>query len=69
MATTWTPERRQRQREMIQTWKPWAQSTGPKTREGKAVVSRNAYRAGITGQLRELRQAMRQQLTALKAMG
>ena len=69
MATTWTPERRQRQRELIQTWKPWAQSTGPKTTQGKAAVSRNAYRAGITGQLRELRQAMRQQLAALKAMG
>jgi hypothetical protein len=33
------------------------------------LVSRNAYRAGITAQLREIRQAMRQQLATLKALG
>ena len=30
----WTPERRKRQAEMIKNWKPWEQSTGPKTEEG-----------------------------------
>jgi hypothetical protein len=68
MANTWTPQRRQRQRELIQTWRPWAQSTGPKTTEGKAAVSRNAYRGGFGVQLRQIRQAMRQQQATLKAM-
>jgi hypothetical protein len=41
MANGWTPERRARQAAMIHTWKPWDKSTGPKTYEGKAIVSRN----------------------------
>jgi len=41
MANGWTPERRARQAAMIRTWKPWEKSTGPKTDEGKAVVSHN----------------------------
>jgi len=51
---TWTPERRQRQAELIREWKPWAKSTGAKTAEGKAVVSRNAYKGGHRTQCREL---------------
>jgi Glycosyl transferases group 1 len=31
----WTTERRKRQRTAIHRWKPWEQSTGPKTTEGK----------------------------------
>jgi len=68
MATTWTPERRQRQRELIQTWQPWAQSTGPRTPEGLAVASRNAFKGGLSGQLKQIRQAMRQQSAMLKGM-
>ena len=54
MATPWTPERRQRQAEQIRRWKPWEQSTGPKTPEGKARVSRNAWQGGHRAQLLEL---------------
>lgn len=43
-ASAWTPERRARQAEAIRRWKPWEKSTGPKTAEGKARVSRNAYK-------------------------
>ena len=64
-ALGWTPERRQRQREAIQRWKPWAQSTGPKTPEGKAAVSRNAFTGGELVKMRELvkevNQVLRQQ--------
>lgn len=63
--SAWTPERRQRQREAIQRWKPWNQSTGPKSPEGKARVARNAWTGGHTVMLRqlveELNQAMREQ--------
>ena len=41
----WTPERRARQAELIRKWKPWEKSTGPKTDEGRAVVSRNYLRS------------------------
>jgi hypothetical protein len=37
----WTPERRAHQAALIRAWKPWEKSTGPKTEEGKAIVSKN----------------------------
>ena len=54
MATTWTPERRARQAELIRQWKPWAKSTGPRSLEGKERVSRNAWKGGHRAELREL---------------
>ena len=54
MATTWTPERRAKQAELIRQWKPWAKSTGPKSTEGKQRVARNAWTGGNRAQLREL---------------
>jgi hypothetical protein len=41
--SAWTPERRARQAEIIRATQPWKSSTGPKTPEGKAKSSRNAY--------------------------
>lgn len=46
MATTWTQERRARQAELIRTWKPWKQATGPRTPEGKAKASANSDKGG-----------------------
>lgn len=64
-ARTWTADQRQRQREAIQRWKPWSLSTGPKSSEGKAAVSRNAWTGGHLMQLRreikDLNDAMRKQ--------
>ena len=54
MATTWTPERRANQAELIRTWKPWTHASGPRTPEGKARASRNAYKGGHWAMLREL---------------
>lgn len=42
MGSGWTPERRARQRALIQQWRPWEKSTGPQTDEGKAIASQNA---------------------------
>ena len=58
----WTPESRAKQAELIRTWKPWEQSTGPRTDAGKAVSSMNArihgcYDAGLLAALQ--RQAPR----------
>ena len=49
----WTTEQRQRQRELIQRWKPWKQSTGAKTPEGKKRSSQNAYKTGKSLEFRE----------------
>ena len=54
MANGWTPERRARQAKLIRQWKPWENSTGPKTVEGKAIVAQNAYKGGTWLLLREL---------------
>lgn len=63
MANGWTEERRQRQRELIQNWKPWEQSTGAKTPQGKARSSRNAYKYGSAeakAMLSELKKLLRE---------
>lgn len=54
MASSWTPERRARQAALIRTWEPWKQATGPRTPDGKAAASRNAYKGGHWRMLREL---------------
>lgn len=63
-ARTWTPEQRQRQAEAIRRWKPWEQSTGPKSAAGKARVSGNAYTGG---EWRILRDAIKRLNQALRA--
>lgn len=62
----WTPEQRQRQRELIQLWKPWEKSTGAKTSEGKKRSSRNAYKTGESLEIRELFKYLNKILKAQK---
>jgi hypothetical protein len=64
-----TPEHRARQSAAIQQWRPWEHSTGPKSEEGKARVSRNAYKGGTRSILRELARLLREQGEALKRIG
>src|SRR5690348_9632651 len=61
MANGWTAERRARQSRLIRGWRPWGNSTGPKTPEGKSIVSMNAYKGGTWRVLRELRRLLRRQ--------
>jgi hypothetical protein len=65
----WTPERRARQSALIHTWQPWDKTTGPKTPQGKAKASRNAYKGGTRAMLRELARLLREQRAALKRIG
>lgn len=57
-ARKWTPEQRQQQAERIRDWSPWAHSTGPRSAEGKARASRNAWKGGTREMLRELSRAL-----------
>lgn len=71
MVKGWTLERRQRQAELIRQWQPWKQSTGPRTPEGKATASRNAFTGGDMARMRELAKevnsVLREQRQGLKA--
>ena len=60
MGNGWTLERRARQSELIRTWRPWEQSTGPRTDEGKARTARNGFKGGSWREIRELTKAMNQ---------
>lgn len=62
-ASGWSPERRQRQSQAIKEWKPWRQSTGPKSAAGKAQVSQNAYKGGHRLKLQELKRAINEQIS------
>ena len=65
MANGWTPERKRRQARLIHTWRPWERSTGPRTREGKARVSRNAYKGDVRHLRRYLNRVLREQARTL----
>jgi hypothetical protein len=54
MSSGWTMERRARQAALIRIWRPWEQSTGPRTAEGKARASRNADLGGQRQKVRAL---------------
>lgn len=69
----WSPERRQRQREAIQRWKPWEQSTGPRTERGKAAAAANSRKHGMFDArsrdlMRALHELLREQRDALKRL-
>lgn len=53
-ARKWTQEQKQLQAELIQTWSPWSESTGPTSRAGKLVASRNALKGSVRPRLRQL---------------
>ena len=51
----WSDERRQRQAELIRSWAPWTKSTGPRTENGKASSSQNAWKGGVRQTLKRIR--------------
>lgn len=61
-----TPEHRRLRAQLIQQWKPWEKSTGPKSAAGKARVSRNAYKGATRGLLKAVRDLLREQGEVLR---
>ena len=43
----WTTEERKKQSMLIQRWKPWNKSRGPKTTDGKERSKMNARKHGM----------------------
>lgn len=68
VASRWTSERRARQAEAIQRWKPWTRSTGPRTEGGKERTRMNAYRGSTREMLRELSRVLREQERELREL-
>ena len=66
MANGWTPERRARQAELIRNWKPWEQSSGPKSEAGKAKVAANAWRGGVRQDLRARSKMVNEELRSIQ---
>jgi len=62
----WTDEERRRQSELIRQWRPWEQSTGPTTAEGKERAAQNAYKGGTRVMLRTLGRLLREQRWAME---
>ena len=53
-ARRWTSEQKQRRAELIQQWRPWMQSTGARSVEGKRRSAKNADKGGRRAKLRSL---------------
>lgn len=64
----WTAEQRQRQRQLIQLWKPWTKSTGAKTPEGKRMSSQNSFKTGKSLEIREMIKRLNKLLRVQKNM-
>ena len=58
-ASGWTAERRAKQSEAIRRWRPWEQSTGPRSDEGKARAGGNAYKGAQREQMRDMSRTLR----------
>ena len=53
-----TPEHKELRRQLIQRWKPWEKSTGPKTAEGKKRSAVRGYKGGQREQARAIARVM-----------
>jgi hypothetical protein len=67
MAHGWTDARRAKQAKAVWRWRLWQHSTGPRTAEGKARSSRNAYRGGHRQNAREAARLLAQLTPRIEA--
>jgi len=62
----WTQAERAKQSRLIQNWKPWNKSTGPRSAAGKVIVSTNPFKGGTRPMLREMAALLKEQKEQLK---
>jgi hypothetical protein len=60
-----TPEHRALRAALIHRWRPWEQSTGPKSQEGKERSAMRGFKGSERPMLRELSQALKSQENGL----
>ena len=53
---------------MIRKWKPWKQSTGPKTEEGKRQSAMRGYKGRHRQQQREIARALKETQKSLDSI-
>ena len=63
-----TPEHRKLRADLIRRWRPWENSTGPKTEEGKARSAMRGFKGNERALLLELRRLLREQESLLKEL-
>jgi hypothetical protein len=68
MATPWTEDRKARQAALIRTRRPWERSTGPRTADGKAKASRNAWKGGQWLELRQESRIVNAEIRAARSL-
>lgn len=61
-----TPEHRALRTALLRRWKPWEQSTGPKTPDGKAGSAMRGYKGGARELIRQLSQVLHQQTKVMQ---
>ncbi len=61
-----TPEHRALRAALIRRWKPWENSTGPKSEDGKARSAMRGFKGGHRAMLREVARVLREQAETLK---
>ena len=64
-----TKEHRALRAELIQRWKPWEKSTGPKTLAGKKNSSLRGNKGNTRGLIRATSKALRKQVNLLRNFG
>lgn len=63
-----TPEHRKLRAELIRRWRPWENSTGPKSEEGKARSAMRGFKGGERALLLELQRILREQAQMLNGL-
>ena len=59
MTHGWSLQRRKKQSQLIQNWKPWENSTGPRTAQGGKISSKNSLKHGVrSAEMRSIESAM-----------
>ncbi len=61
-----TPEHRELRAQLIRQWRPWEESTGPKSQEGKQKSAKRGFKGNHRGLLLNLRKLLKSQAMSLE---